>query len=133
MSFRRPIPSTFTKPPRRVSFAVGRRTVPMRSEMTGGTPAYSVSKAALNALTRLLAGELRGDRILVNAVCPGWTDTDMGHGGQPVAVGAASVTWAALLPDRRHPPAASTATATHCPGNDPTSRSPDKSAPGQRL
>ena len=99
MSFRRPIPSTFTKPPRRVSFAVGRRTVPMRSEMTGGTPAYSVSKAALNALTRLLAGELRGDRILVNAVCPGWTDTDMGHGGQPVAVGAASVTWAALLPD----------------------------------
>ena len=67
--------------------------------MTGGTPAYSVSKAALNALTRLLAGELRGDRILVNAVCPGWTDTDMGRGGRPVADGAASVLWAALLPD----------------------------------
>ena len=50
------------------------------SEMTGGTPAYSVSKAALNALTRLLAGELRADGILVNAVCPGWTDTDMGQG-----------------------------------------------------
>ena len=69
------------------------------SEMTGGTPAYSVSKAALNALTRLLAGELRADRILVNAVCPGWTDTDMGQGGRPVADGAASVMWAALLPD----------------------------------
>jgi NAD(P)-dependent dehydrogenase (short-subunit alcohol dehydrogenase family) len=69
------------------------------SEMTGGTPAYSVSKAALNALTRLVAGELRADRILVNAVCPGWTDTDMGQGGRPVAAGAASVMWAALLPD----------------------------------
>jgi NAD(P)-dependent dehydrogenase (short-subunit alcohol dehydrogenase family) len=70
------------------------------SEMTGGTPAYSVSKAALNALTRLLAGELRDAGILVNAVCPGWTATDMGgRGGRPVAAGAASVTWAALLPD----------------------------------
>jgi NAD(P)-dependent dehydrogenase (short-subunit alcohol dehydrogenase family) len=69
------------------------------SEMTGGTPAYSVSKAALNALTRLLAGELRADGFLVNAICPGWTDTDMGQGGRPVEEGAASVTWAALLPD----------------------------------
>lgn len=69
------------------------------SGMTGGTPAYSVSKAALNALTRLLAGELRADRILVNAVCPGWTDTDMGQGGRPVTDGAASVMWAVLLPD----------------------------------
>jgi NAD(P)-dependent dehydrogenase (short-subunit alcohol dehydrogenase family) len=69
------------------------------SGMTGGTPAYSVSKAALNALTRLLAGELRAGRILVNAVCPGWTDTDMGRGGRPVAEGAASVMWAVLLPD----------------------------------
>ena len=69
------------------------------SEMSGGTPAYSVSKAALNALTRLLAGELGRDRILVNAVCPGWTATDMGGGGRPVAEGAASVTRAALLPD----------------------------------
>jgi NAD(P)-dependent dehydrogenase (short-subunit alcohol dehydrogenase family) len=69
------------------------------SGMTGGTPAYSVSKAALNALTRLLAGELRADRVLVNAVCPGWTDTDMGQGGRPVADGAASVMWAVLLPD----------------------------------
>jgi NAD(P)-dependent dehydrogenase (short-subunit alcohol dehydrogenase family) len=70
------------------------------SEMTGGTPAYSVSKAALNALTRLLAGELRRDRILVNAVCPGWTATDMGGGGgRPVSAGAGSVVWAAVLAD----------------------------------
>jgi NAD(P)-dependent dehydrogenase (short-subunit alcohol dehydrogenase family) len=69
------------------------------SQMTGGTPAYSVSKAALNALTRLLAGELRQYRILVNAICPGWTATDMGGGGRPVAEGAASVVCGALLPD----------------------------------
>jgi NAD(P)-dependent dehydrogenase (short-subunit alcohol dehydrogenase family) len=70
------------------------------SSMGGGTPAYSVSKAALNALTRALAADLRPDRVLVNAVCPGWTATDMGgHGGRPVADGAASVLWAADLPD----------------------------------
>jgi NAD(P)-dependent dehydrogenase (short-subunit alcohol dehydrogenase family) len=67
--------------------------------MSGGTPAYSVSKAGLNALTRILAAELRADRILVNAVCPGWTDTDMGQGGRPVEEGAASVVWAVELPD----------------------------------
>jgi NAD(P)-dependent dehydrogenase (short-subunit alcohol dehydrogenase family) len=67
--------------------------------MSGGTPAYSVSKAGLNALTRILASELRPDGILVNAVCPGWTDTDMGQGGRPVEQGAASVVWAAELPD----------------------------------
>ncbi len=39
--------------------------------MSGGRPAFSVSKAALNALTRTLAGELYRDGILVNAVCPG--------------------------------------------------------------
>ena len=68
--------------------------------MGGGTPAYAASKAALNALTRMLAAELRGDGILVNAVCPGWVATDMGGpGGRRVADGAASVVWAAVLPD----------------------------------
>jgi NAD(P)-dependent dehydrogenase (short-subunit alcohol dehydrogenase family) len=67
--------------------------------MSGGTPAYSVSKASLNALTCILAQELRRDRILVNAICPGWTDTDMGQGGRPVEQGAAGVVWAAELGD----------------------------------
>ena len=70
------------------------------SDMGAGTPAYSISKAALNALTRILAAELRHDGVLVNAVCPGWVATDMGGaGGRPVAAGAASVTWAVLLDD----------------------------------
>ena len=65
-----------------------------------GTPAYTASKVALNALTRMLAAELRGDRILVNAICPGWVATDMGgQGGRPVAEGAAGIVWAATLPD----------------------------------
>jgi NAD(P)-dependent dehydrogenase (short-subunit alcohol dehydrogenase family) len=69
-------------------------------EMGGGTPAYTASKVALNALTRMLAADLREDNILVNAVCPGWVATDMGGpGGRPVAGGAASVVWAAMLPD----------------------------------
>jgi NAD(P)-dependent dehydrogenase (short-subunit alcohol dehydrogenase family) len=70
------------------------------TDMGGGTPAYRTSKAALNALTRVLAAELRGDRILVNAVCPGWVATDMGGaGGRPVRDGAAGIVWAVELPD----------------------------------
>ncbi|MEW2328709.1 SDR family NAD(P)-dependent oxidoreductase [Micromonospora chersina] len=68
--------------------------------MGGGTPAYKISKVGLNALTRMLAAELRADGVLVNAVCPGWVATDMGGaGGRPVADGAAGIVWAATLPD----------------------------------
>jgi NAD(P)-dependent dehydrogenase (short-subunit alcohol dehydrogenase family) len=69
--------------------------------MGGGTPAYSVSKVALNALTRMLADELRSSHILVNSVCPGWVATEMGGPDAPrnVEEGAASVIWAASLPD----------------------------------
>jgi NAD(P)-dependent dehydrogenase (short-subunit alcohol dehydrogenase family) len=76
--------------------------------MSGGRPAYSVSKAALNALTRMLAGELYRDGILVNAVCPGWTATEggnrglagrAGQGNRSAAQAAASVVWAVTLPN----------------------------------
>ena len=69
------------------------------ANIDGGIPAYRMSKAALNALTLMLASELREDRILVNAICPGWVATDMGGpGGRPVAEGARGIVWAATLP-----------------------------------
>ena len=65
-----------------------------------GPPAYVTTKVALNALTMMLAAELRRDRVLVNAVCPGWVATDMGGpGGRPVSAGAAGVVWAVTLND----------------------------------
>ena len=70
------------------------------AHMSAGPPAYQVTKAALNALTRTLASELCGSRILVNSVCPGWVATDMGGaGGRPVEAGAAGIVWAATLPN----------------------------------
>jgi NAD(P)-dependent dehydrogenase (short-subunit alcohol dehydrogenase family) len=70
------------------------------ASMGGGTPIYSISKTALNALTRILAAELERDHILVNAICPGWTATDMGGpGGRDIAAGGASVVWGVTLPD----------------------------------
>jgi NAD(P)-dependent dehydrogenase (short-subunit alcohol dehydrogenase family) len=68
------------------------------ASMGAGTPAYAVTKAALNALTRKFAAELKSEGILVNAVCPGWTATDMGGGGRPIAEGARGIVWAATLP-----------------------------------
>ncbi len=41
------------------------------------TAAYSASKAGLVGLTRALASELSARGVTVNAVCPGFTDTDI--------------------------------------------------------
>src|ERR687888_1182215 len=67
----------------------------------GYWPAYSVSKTGLNALTVMLASELKRSNILVNAVCPGWVRTDMGGSNAPRSVeeGAATPVWLATLPD----------------------------------
>ena len=42
-----------------------------------GYTGYCASKAGLLGLTRALAAELAPRRIQVNAICPGWVDTDM--------------------------------------------------------
>jgi NAD(P)-dependent dehydrogenase (short-subunit alcohol dehydrogenase family) len=65
-----------------------------------GAPAYRVSKCALNALTRILADELRHDRILVNACCPGRLHPGWGaHSGYTrLAKAADTPVWLATLP-----------------------------------
>ena len=67
----------------------------------GWPSAYSVSKVAMNALTRILARELSPRGIRVNSVCPGWVRTDMGGRGasRSVPVGGRSIVLGVLLPD----------------------------------
>jgi NAD(P)-dependent dehydrogenase (short-subunit alcohol dehydrogenase family) len=69
--------------------------------MGNNTPAYRMSKTALNALTCIVAAEAQGTNVLVNAACPGWVRTDMGGAGAPRAVeqGADTPVWLATLPD----------------------------------
>ena len=51
--------------------------------------AYSVTKSGLNALTRTAAVELAAHGILVNAVCPGYVETEMTRANNaPVALAA---------------------------------------------
>ena len=74
------------------------------ASMSTYAPAYSISKTALNAFTRVLAATYRGRGVLVNAVDPGWVRTDMGgrHAPRSVEQGADTVVWLATV-DARGP------------------------------
>src|SRR6185295_5780827 len=71
------------------------------SDMGAGSPAYRISKTALNALTRILSAELSANGILVNSMCPGWVRTGMGGSGAPrtPGEGADTAVWLATLPE----------------------------------
>jgi NAD(P)-dependent dehydrogenase (short-subunit alcohol dehydrogenase family) len=72
------------------------------AEMGGWSPGYRVSKAALNAMTRILSAELAEAGVKVNSACPGFVNTDMGGqfgAKKPVEDGAAGIVWLATLPD----------------------------------
>ena len=72
------------------------------ADMGGWSPGYRVSKAALNAMTRILATELEEAGVKVNSACPGFVATDMGGpmGAQKsVEDGASGIVWLATLPD----------------------------------
>lgn len=49
-----------------------------------GAYAYRSSKAAANKVSQVLAQELKGDRITVCPMHPGWVQTDMGGSAAPV-------------------------------------------------
>src|SRR5690242_7593999 len=71
------------------------------AEMGGWSPGYRVSKAALNAATRILSTELKDAGFLVNSACPGFVKTDMGSpmgAYKSVEDGAAGIVWLATLP-----------------------------------
>lgn len=63
--------------------------------------AYNSSKAALNMFTVDLAYDLRGTKIKVNSVCPGYTATDINNhsGTQTVEEGSIAIVRMAQLPD----------------------------------
>lgn len=46
-----------------------------------GYTAYCASKAGTLGMVRAFAHELASDNILVNAICPGWVDTEMARDG----------------------------------------------------
>ena len=65
------------------------------------SPAYRLSKTALNGITVMLAAEMRGTNILINSACPGWVRTDLGGRRAPLSPeqGADTPVWLATLPD----------------------------------
>lgn len=65
------------------------------SEMGAGYTGYRLSKAALNALTCMVADEVSSENIIVNACCPGWVRTDMGgkNAARSVEEGADTIVW----------------------------------------
>jgi len=66
-------------------------------DMENYAPAYSISKTALNAVTRQLAAAFKNKGVTVNSVSPGWVRTDMGGSGAPRSVeqGADGIVWLA--------------------------------------
>ena len=68
-----------------ISSVLGRFGVP-------GYTAYCASKHAVIGFTRALALELAGRRITVNAICPGWVETDMALQGMASGATAMGIT-----------------------------------------
>jgi NAD(P)-dependent dehydrogenase (short-subunit alcohol dehydrogenase family) len=89
------------------TFLVSRQAVPMMADGgrivnlssvlgrfgVAGYTAYCASKHAVIGFTRALALELAGRGITVNAVCPGWVDTEMAEAGMRSGADATGLTF----------------------------------------
>ena len=64
------------------SSGLGQLTVPRM----GFYPAYSISKTAVNAITKNLANELEGTNVMVFSVDPGWIKTRLGGPEAPLEI-----------------------------------------------
>jgi NAD(P)-dependent dehydrogenase (short-subunit alcohol dehydrogenase family) len=69
--------------------------------MEGNKLSYRISKACLNAASRIFADAVKGENILVNCVSPGAVLTRMNQSdrARPIAEGADTAVWLATLPD----------------------------------
>jgi len=76
---------------------VGGRIVNMSSVLgrfgVPGYTAYCASKHAVLGFTRALALELAPQQITVNAICPGWVETEMAEQGMRAGAAASGVTF----------------------------------------
>ena len=110
----KPIDETDTASWRRIldtnvfgTFLVTRQAVPMMRESgrvisissvlgrfgVPGYTAYCASKHAVIGFTRALALELADRRVTVNAICPGWVDTEMAAQGMQMGATAMGLTF----------------------------------------
>jgi NAD(P)-dependent dehydrogenase (short-subunit alcohol dehydrogenase family) len=62
-----------------------------------GYTGYSASKAALLGLVRSFAAELAPENVQVNAICPGWVDTDMAWQGLDLMPGTRAEAYAEAM------------------------------------
>jgi len=73
------------------------RAASIADKENGINYAYGASKAALNMLTRTLANEFRGDRLIVAAISPGWVRTRMTGPHAPLSVEESAASLARTL------------------------------------
>ena len=69
------------------------------SDMGGGAPGYRFAAVSINAMTKMFAEELRGTKVLVNSVDPGWVRSHSPEATRSIEEGVVTTIWLATLPD----------------------------------